>query len=571
MPEDQEIRETPVENNETNEPAQEVVEQPQTTEKEQTSKKKKRFRPTKRFVVGAIVLTIVVTLIIGAAYLFASRARRPNYALYVKNGALYYSDLKGKTLMITSNLTSNSSMLQNVDYDLRNCAYLSDNGDYLFFPENMTISGSDVYTFDLCYQNLGKDRQTVRIAKNVISYHVSSDAMTITYQATDGLYQYELKPATANLLCRSVTDFEVAKNSGRIVYLTAGGELYVQNPGSSKTKIDNRVDEILYIAKDFRSVIYRQDKSIHRWFHGKGETEICADVMKSTNAENPYEAYVFSSGKALFLSNAEGYAQLLYHNGQSTTVIADHVEKLYQVSGNAPVAVLTVIRQVETEETEETESQTEPVEPAEPETYTETLLINGDDVYPLDNMEDKICVGIDGSGKNVYFIDGEEQYGTLYVRSFGVFGLDDMQIYDTDVYREKVVITDNNRVIYFKNVDEETACGTLFLNTAELGSNAPLQLSDAHYQPFEDLPDSKEIYYFTDYDIEKRAGTLHVASTNNTNRVISGAATRPFMLPNGQILFMENYSDLKVGDLYVYVNGSTLKIDTGVSFYIPVL
>lgn len=512
-------------------------------------KKKRQFKPTKRFIVGAVVLTVTVIAIVVAAFLLSDRDKRPNYGLYVKSGALYYTDLGGNTFRVTSNLTATDGSLPAVDYDLRYCATLSDNGKYLFFPENMTISGDDVQTFDLCYQNISKkERETVRVAENVTRYHISSDAMTVTYLTTDGLYQYELKPATSNLLCKNVYDFEVAGNSGRLVYLTAGHELYAQNPGSSKVKIDNRVDEILYVAADSRSVIYRQESSIHKWMTGKGETEICADAINW---------FVYPSGKALFLSNAEGYSQLYYHYGQSTTLILEHVDTLITTAADAPVALLTRWELIEPEDDSK--------DPPEPQ--LQTVLVSEKDVYILEDMENKLCVGMDGSGKHTYFVDRDSTCSTLYQLTLGAFGVDDLQIYDTDVSIESITVTGNNRVIYFKNVNDET--GTLFLNTAELASGVPVALN--HFQPFGALPDSDQIYYFTGYDADKYTGTLHVASTDGTNRQISGKALLPFMLHNGQILFMESYAEATGGKLYVYSDGNTILIDSGVTFYIPVL
>ena len=516
---------------------------------QQTQPEKKRFKPTKRFIVGGIVLAVAVISIVIAAFLLSNRDRRPNYGLYIKNGALYYTDLGGNSFRVTSNLTTTDSRLPDVDYDLRYCATLSDNGKYLFFPENMTISGEDVQTFDLCYQNISKkEQQTVRIAQNVTRYHISSDAMTVTYLTTDGLYQYELKPAQPNLLCKNVYDFQVADGNGRLVYLTATGELYAQNPGASKTKIDNRVDEILYVAADFRSVIYRQENSIHKWMSGKGEIEICADAISW---------FVYPSGKALFLSNAEGYSQLYYHYGQSTTLVLEHVDELIITATDAPVALLTMWELVAPED-ESDEA---------PEARLQTVLVSEKDVHVLEDMDGKVCVGTDGSGKHTYFVDSGSEYSALYQLTFGTFGLDDLQIYDTEVYTQNITVTENNRVVYFKNATEET--GTLFLNTAELAEGVPMVL--AHFQTFRDLPDSDHIYYFTGYDAEKHTGTLHVAATDGTNRQISGAAIIPFMLHNGQILFMENYNEATGGDLYAYIDGNTILIDSGVTFYIPVL
>lgn len=520
-------------------------------EKEVQQPTGKKFKPTKRFIIGGTILLVVVVLIVAAAILLSNKDRRPNYGLYVKNGALYYTDFKGSSFRVTSNLTATDGSLPNVDYDLRYCATLSDNGSYLFFPENMTISGDDVQTFDLCFQNVtAKERKTVRIAEKVTRYHISSDAMTVTYLTTEGLYQYELKPASSNLLCKNVYDFQVADNSGRLVYLTAGNELYAQNPGSNKVKIDNHVDEILYVAGDFRSVIYRQENSIHKWVTGKGETEICADAISW---------FIYPSGKALFLSNAEGYSQLYYHYGQSTTLMLEHVDELIIAATDAPVALLTRWELIEPEDDSK--------EPPEPQ--LQTVLVSEKDVYVLADMEDKCCVGMDANGKHTYFVDRDTSESTLYQLTLGAFGLDDLQIYDTDVYTQHITITGDNRVVYFKNADEESGCGTLFLNTAELAAEVPMTLE--HFQSYGDLPDSQQIYYFTNYDPQKYSGTLHVASTDGSNRQISGAAILPFMLHNGQILFMENYNHTTGGELYAYIDGNTILIDTGVTFYIPVL
>jgi len=174
---------------------------------------------------------------------------------------------------------------------------------------------------------------------------------------------------------------------------------------------------------------------------------------------------------------------------------------------------------------------------------------------------------MDGSGKHTYFTDRDTEYSTIYQLTLGAFGADDLQIYDTEVYTQNITVTGDNRVVYFKNVTGET--GTLFLNTAELAADVPMVLD--HFQSFGSLPDSKQIFYYTNYDAEKHTGTLHVASTDGTNRQISGKAIIPFMLHNGQILFMENYTEATGGDLFVYINGNTLLIDSGVTFYIPVL
>ena len=518
-----------------------------------TPEKKNRFHPTKRFIIGGTILTVVVVLIVVAAFLLADIDRRPNYCLYVKNGSLYYTDFKGDTLLITSNLTTTDAILPDVDYDLRYCASLSNDGSYLFFPENMTISGDDVQTFDLCYQNVAKkDRTTVLIAKNVTEYHISDDAMTVTYLTSEGLFQYELKPAESNLICSNVYFFRVSDNSGRLVYLTGNNKLYAQAAGYNKLKIDNHVDEVLYVDTAFKVVLYRQENSIHKWVSGKGENEICADAINWS---------IFSSGEALFLSNAEGYSDLYYYNGQSTTLIKGHVDQLLATAANAPVCLLTAIEPVE-----EPQQQEETVEPEEP--VIKTYLIHGSSVYDLE-LDNLRCAGISGNGKSLYFVENEAQYSTLFELSIGAFGLDELQIYDTDVYCEAITVTEDGKVIYFKEVDEETQSGKLYLNTAELNENVPLHID--HFQDFSLLPNSKQIFYFTEYDAEKHSGILHAASTDGSNRQISGSAIIPFMLHNGQIMFMENYSTATGGDLYVYMNGSTILIDSGVTFYIPVM
>lgn len=514
--------------------------------------KKKRFQPTKRFIIGGIILTVVVVLIVVAAFLLADSDRRPIYSLYVKDGSLYYTDFKEQAFLVTSNLTAADGNLPDVEYDLRYCATLSDNGNYLFFPENMKISGEDVQTFDLCYQNVKKDRQKILIAKDVMEYHISSDAMTVTYLTANGLYRYELKPAQSNLLCANVFFFRVSDNSSRWVYLTGNNELYAQASGYARVKIDNMVDEVLFVDEGFKSVIYRQENSLHKWVSGKGETEICADAINWS---------IYESGEALLLSNEDGYSKLFYYDGQDANLVMEHVEHLVITALEGPVCLLTAPASTEAPEDEEA------VEPtATP--VIKTYLISGKTVYEPE-LEGKRCVGMAGNGKTLYFVESEATYSTLYELSIGAFGLEDLKTYDEDVHCESVTVTADGKVIYYKNVNEETQVGTLFLNGTELNGDVPLHIQ--HYQNFSLLPDSKLIFYFTGYDPEKLSGVLHVASTDGTNRQISGSAIIPFMLHNGQILFMENYTPDVGGDLYVYINGSTILIDKNVTFYIPVM
>ena len=518
----------------------------------ETSPKKKRFRPTKRFIIGGVILTLAVVAIVVAAFLLADIDRRPNYGLYVKNGSLYYTDLKGNPFLITSNLTASNGNLPDVEYDMRYCATLSDNGSYLFFPQNMTISGEDVQTFDLCYQNIEKkERQTVLIAENVTDYHISDDAMTVTYLTADGLYRYELKPAESNLVCANVFYYAVSDNSSRMIYLTGNNELFAQAAGYARVKIDNMVDEVLYVDDGFKNVIYRQENSLHKWVSGKGESEICADVINHT---------VYESGEVLLLSNAMGYSELYYYDGQDTTLVMEHVEHLVMTAKNEPVCLLTAPESAE--ESEATEAgETE-------ELSIRSYLISGKTVYEP-QVEGLRCVGMSGNGKKLYFVQIGVQYSALYEMTIGAFGIDEPQIYDTDVYCGAITVTADGKVIYFKEVDEPTQTGKLHLNKEELNQGVPLFID--HYQNFSLLPDSKQIFYFTNYDPEQYSGVLHVASTDGVNRQISGQALLPFMLHNGQILFMENYKAGEGGELYVYIGGSTILIDTGVTFYIPVI
>ena len=529
--------------------------QPEAVETAQadTPVKKKKFKPTKRFIIGTAVLTVLVVGIVIAAFLLANVDRRPNYGLYVKNGALYYTNFRGSSFRVTSNLTPTDGSLPAVEYDLRNCAILSDNGSYLFFPENMTISGDDVQTFDLCYQNISKkERTTVLVAKNVSSYFISNDAMTVTYLADGNLYQYELKPAESNLMCKNVYQYYVSDTSNRLVYITGNNELYAHTAGNTKAKIDNMVDEVVYISADYKTVIYRQENSLHKWINGKGESEICADVINWT---------FYTAGDGYLLSTQEGYSQLFYYDGQGTELIAEHIHTLIATAPDAAVAVFSA---------PDNEAEI-PEDEAELSDYEipEALYIAAKTTVHRVDREQLSYVGITGSGKQIYFTQQDAQVSTLYELNPGAFGLDE-KIYDTDVYTQYITVTDDGRVVYFKNADQEQQTGTLYLNTAELNSGVPLQT--AHYQSFGDLPDSKQIYYFTGYNADAHYGTLYVADINGGNRQISGKAYLPFMLHNGQILFLENYNAATgTCDLYVYSGGSTILIDTGVTFYIPVL
>lgn len=266
-------------------------------------KEKKKFPKWILFAgIGALVL---VALIVGAILLFGGKESaapaetQHNYSLYIKDGQLYYTDLKkaGKSVQITSNLLGNSgfgdSEAAQIGSAMAYYTYVSQDGKYIFFPDHISYGDNGINLYML---ELGSSKaEPVKIDSDVQQFAVNADATIVTYIRGDDdedLYQYNIAEDSKDKIGSDVTDYRVSDDGSKIVYVNDEGSIYRKNAGSDREKIVSNAS-IQHIGADLQVVYYLQDGDLYKAVEGSSPAKL---------AENVYEVLeIYESGEMYYL------------------------------------------------------------------------------------------------------------------------------------------------------------------------------------------------------------------------------------------------------------------------------
>ncbi len=265
-----------------------VITNPKVTKKKPTGQKSK-----KGLLIGLITggVALVVAAVIVCLTLFipsksgGNEAKIKDYAYYIKNNNLYYTNFKSEPLKITN------SGFTGEDYAVYNYSYFvtySEDGKTVLYPDgidlNQKYTDSDFNGYDLYIRKLNEEKPD-KIASNVMQYTISPDASKVLYLRNQNLYLYE--NGDANKIANDVieysvfekdlsrfaysteSDYYVYENSkitkyfsshesvsysndySQFAFLDANRKLYlVSNNGTDKKEIDTDVERIAAVSND---------------------------------------------------------------------------------------------------------------------------------------------------------------------------------------------------------------------------------------------------------------------------------------------------------------------------------
>lgn len=249
----------------------------------------------KKWILIVVAIVLVVAIITGAFFIFP-REKRLNYALYLKDNEIFYTDFSNKDpWQVTSNFFYNSSFLSDseISYMSQNAASfitVSQNEKYIFFCDKI----DDESGVPLYYRRLGKKDEAVKIASNVTNYYVTANSSTVIYSTSDGgIYEYDLKSEDKNKLASDISTWYISKDLKTIVYLTKDSDAYFLPIGKEKEKIDSDVSSICKISDDKRTVYYLRDDVLYKKSIGSDKTKISSDVYNVTNIYDSGEMYYY--------------------------------------------------------------------------------------------------------------------------------------------------------------------------------------------------------------------------------------------------------------------------------------
>ena len=250
--------------------------------------------------IGAAAIAVVVLLIIAISALSGGGKSAENYALYLKDSEIFFSDLKkdGEAWQLTNRLVDTDDMdeedMVEAGYALGMYTYLSEDGKYIFFPDKI---GDEDEGFNLYYRETNSESEAIKIDSDVRMYTVNTSAKIVTYiKGEEGnLYQYKLRDDSKDKVASELSDFYVTDKADKIVYLNTEGGLYLKHGEEDKEKIAGDVASIKYVSEDCSTVYYLKDDALYKWVEGEDSVKIASDVYSVIKIYDSGEIYYYSS------------------------------------------------------------------------------------------------------------------------------------------------------------------------------------------------------------------------------------------------------------------------------------
>lgn len=256
--------------------------------------------------IGAVAIAVVVLLIIAISALSGSGKSAENYALYLKDSEIFFSDLKkdGEVWQLTNRLVDSDDLddedMAEAGYMLGMYTHMSEDGKYIFFPDKI---GDEDEGFNLYYRETTSESEAIKVDSDVRRYTVNTSAKIVTYiKGEDGnLYQYKLGDDSKDKVASELSDFYVTDKADKIVYLNTEGGLYLKHGEEDKEKIAGDVASIKYVSEDCSTVYYLKDDALYKWVEGEDSVKIASDVYSVIKIYDSGEIYYTREMEAVSL------------------------------------------------------------------------------------------------------------------------------------------------------------------------------------------------------------------------------------------------------------------------------
>lgn len=292
---------------------------------------KKSF-PKKALVFAGIGIAVIVVLIL-AISLFSGGKSKTDFALYLKDNEIVFSDLKkdGKAWELTSRLVDTEDVdneeLSYAADDLGMYTFVSENGKYIFFPDKVSNNGLGIY-----YKELAKpEADAIKVDSDIEFYTVNTASTLVTYLKGDecDLYQYSLSTDTKDKIGSEVEYFKVSDDGAKIFYSNSDGDLYLKDGKKDKEKIASEVYSVEYLSDDFQTVYYKKDDSLYKQTVGEDRIKIASEVYRVIQ--------IYETGELYYLTYRNNDTPLMnYVNDDKKAEDAALIEPNYPSFPEAP-------------------------------------------------------------------------------------------------------------------------------------------------------------------------------------------------------------------------------------------
>ncbi len=569
-------------------PAEEI---PAVTDSEPKAPAGKKPLPKNALLMGGIAVAVVAILVVVLIAIFGGK-KENNYALYAKDGNLFYSDLKSKKAFQVSNRLYEEEMDAGSLKDSISSdgvyAQVSKDGKYIFYPDKIS-GGANLY-----YREIGKPKkEAVKIASDVDSmFFVNSNATLVTYQKDGGLYQYNMKKDSSDKIASEVSGFVVTEDGKNFLYRKEDSSLYVKYGKKDAEKISSDISYIYYFSEDLKTVYFtkndgteeKSEITLYKKVKGKDKVKVASDIYSVIKVYESGEIY-YTTGESNEVSvmtyvtddkkNDSDYdyiretlkemkttkyeKTLYYYDGKKASVISESFDDTLTYADEKPVIIFRAEGEPAKVKLSELDGAYEIYDHLENNGNGDVIVASKGKFSTLEQKKRARSFSINAEGSTVYYIDDiadEKNYGDLYTFKVGKKGIDGkIEKYDSDVYYYDLGFAEDSDKMFTYYKDYNEGKGDLYLNKKKVDSDVSSYAVDA---------DLNKIFYETDKNKEKGTFTLKVYQ-NKKSKKIADDVYAYTVTPDGRVLFLNDYSTTSYkGTLNVWKNGKSKKLDDDV-------
>ncbi len=267
-------------------------------------------KKSKKGIVISIVALILVAAIVAGIFFFKGRPSGPAYTMYIKDNALYYTELDEISPIKISNELFDEDDTDASFADIifsalglsgtvvESSVKLLSDGKTLIYPQKISASydAMNVFIKDIKAENA----QEVKIDSDISNYLLTSDEKTVIYFKADGdcydAYLYTLSTKEKEKIIDNMKTYQASADCTKILYQNEDAGLYVYSifaDGEKKEKIDGEVKSVFYNNDDFSVIRYIKKDEI---FEKKG-----AEKPKKLADEVDTVITSYESGEIYFL------------------------------------------------------------------------------------------------------------------------------------------------------------------------------------------------------------------------------------------------------------------------------
>jgi hypothetical protein len=453
------------------------------------------------------------------------------------------------------------------------------------------IKGNDNRLYYNDFQNKEK------IANDVVDFYIDSKGKKVVFQnAEKNIYIKELSKEKEKIDSDSIIQF-ASEDLSLIIYLK-DGSLYKKQENMNKEKIASNVEsivkaydsgEIYYIKSDTEKIkmadlviddlkesdsqILEPNESNYPKYWDYDSTE---DYDKAVDEYNElYQKYslktirdemrIMMKDEVIELINESLY----YYDGEKSSKMTDSMSEIYAYSDRKPIVIYGCYSESEFIKLKFSEiisgQDIRELVYASLHSLTDKFVGIEETIQSIEQINAKDFI-INDKGNVFYYIDdydSTKDSGDLYEATINNGKIDNVQVYDTDVSNQSLLLFKDESIIYFKDTKDQV--GDMYMDRFHVDSDVNIW-----HKKYDE--NSNKLIYFVDWDSNKQYGTLK--SFNGKKDVkISDDVHRFYVSGNSKIAYLYDYSlERQKGDLYLYkMNKENARIDDDVCGIIPIV